>query len=724
MASYLARLGRFAYRRRVLVLTLWLALITILGAGAATLSGPTAETFSIPGTEAQRAQDLLVDRFPQAGGGAEARIVFAAPAGQKLTDPAHRAAINAALAPVRGGPHVATVTDPFQGAVNPAGNVAYAQVTYRVRANALTDADRDALAEARAAGRTAGLTVETGGDALRKPAGHGIGEVLGFGIAAVVLLITFRSLLAAGLPLLTAALGVATVLAGIHIGSGFTDLSSNTPTLALMLGTAVAIDYALFIVSRYRHEVAGGRVGIEAAGHAVGTAGSAVVFAGLTVVIALAALAVVNVPVLTQMGIAAAVAVTVAVLIALTLLPALLGFAGSRITGTTARPDSPAAPTAAPSPTAGVGVGERTMGRRWVGLVTRRPVVTLVVATLGLLALAIPALDLRLGLPGDELAAPGTTQRKAYDMLTAGFGPGFNGPLLVVVDVAGTGDPKAAAEEVTTAVRALPDVAAVGPATINPGGDTAILRVIPASAPDRPETTDLVHAIRNLDDQVPATVLVAGTTAINIDMSAKLGAALGPYLSVIVVLALLLLTVLFRAVWVPIKAIAGFLLSVAATFGAVVAVFQWGWLAELFGVAQTGPVISLMPVVLIGIVFGLSMDYEVFLVSRMREEYVQGATPADAVADGFGHSARVVTAAAIIMVSVFAGFVLSTDLMIKSIGFALAVAVLFDAFVVRMTIVPAAMTLLGRRAWALPSFLDRMLPRIDVEGESLATSRR
>ncbi|WP_123678916.1 MMPL family transporter [Couchioplanes caeruleus] len=729
MATYLYRLGRFAFRRRALVLTMWLALLAVLGVGAATLSGPTSESFSIPGTEAQQAQDLLADRFPQAGaGGAEARVVFAAPAGEKLTDPENRAAIEATVARLRTGARVGAVTDPLRSGVNPGGTVAYAQVTYKVPADALTEKDREALAGAAEAGRAAGLTVETGGDALREPAEQGIGEVIGFLVAAVVLLITFGSLVAAGLPLVTAILGVGAAMAGIQIVSGFVDLSSNTPTLALMLGTAVAIDYALFIVSRYRHEVAVGRAGIEAAGRAVGTAGSAVTFAGLTVIIALAALAVVNVPVLTQMGLAAVAAVAVAVLIALTLLPALLGFAGDRITGKRGRTRE-GSPGGSPG-TAGddrrgrtrdpEGGGVRpTAGRRWARLVTRRPVLTLLGATLALLVIAIPALDLRLGLPGDNMAGPQTTQRKAYDMLTAGFGPGFNGPLLVVVDAGPGADARAVAAEVSTAVTGLPDVARVGPATVNPAGDTAILQVIPRSAPDSRETTDLVHAIRDQDEALRGEIFVTGTTAVNIDMSAKLGAALGPYLAVIVILAFLLLTLLFRAVLVPLKAIAGFLLSVAATFGAVVAVFQWGWLAGPLGVEQTGPVVSLMPVILIGIVFGLAMDYEVFLVSRMREEHVQGAAPGQAVVNGFGHSARVVTAAAIIMISVFAGFVLSPDSMIKSIGFALAAAILLDAFVVRMTIVPAAMALLGRRAWALPRWLDRILPDVDVEGDRL-----
>jgi RND superfamily putative drug exporter len=713
MATYLYRLGRLAFRRRKLVLAIWLAMLGLLGVGAATLSGPTSGDFTIPGTEAQQAQDLLAERFPDASaGGAEARVVFAAPAGARLTDPGVRAAVDRTVADLRTGRQVAEVSDPLRGTVNEAGTIAYARVTFRVPAGEITEADRAALLDAAGTGRAAGLTVEAGGDALQAEPEQGLSEVIGFGVAAVVLTVTFGSLVAAGLPLLTAFLGVALTMAGITIASGFFDLSSSTSTLALMLGIAVSIDYALFIVSRYRHELALGRTGAEAAGRAVGTAGSAVTFAGLTVLVALTALAVVNIPVLTEMGLAAAGAVAVAVLIALTLLPALLGFTGRRLTGRGGNTRDIEADGARP-----------TLSLRWARLVTRRPVLTVVTAVAGLLLIAVPALDLRLGLPGDNMAAPDTTQRKAYDLMTAGFGAGFNGPLLVVVDAAGSAQPEAAATAAAAGIRALPGVVSVSPPRFNPAGDTAMLQVVPASAPDTTETTELVHTIRagagELRERTGADLAVTGTTAVTIDIAAKMGGALLPYLGVIVVLAFLLLTVLFRSVLVPLKAIAGFLLSVVATFGAVVAVFQWGWLADLIGVDQTGPIVSLLPVILIGIVFGLAMDYEVFLVSRMREEHVHGASPTRAVVDGFAHGARVVTAAAIIMISVFAGFVLAPDALIKSIGFALAAAILLDAFVVRMTIVPAVMALLGRRAWALPRWLDRLLPNVDVEGERL-----
>lgn len=692
MATLLYRIGRFSFRRRWAMTLAWLAVMVAAGVGMATLSTPAASTFSIPGTPAQEAIDLLAERFPQGpAGGATARIVFAAPDGQSLSTGANKAAVARAVADLGGSDQVAAVADP---AMNADATVAYATVTYSVPAADLSDDAHDTLDAVAAAARAAGLTVELDGDATLA-AGHApVGEIIGIIVAAVVLLITFGSLVAAGLPLVTALLGVGIGVAAIGIASRFVELSSTTSTLAMMLGLAVAIDYALFIVSRYRHELAEGREPAEAAGRAAGTAGSAVVFAGLTVVIALAGLAVVGIPFLTQMGVAAAGTVAVAVLIALTLLPALLGFAGRRIT----------AASVARRPQLGV---------RWGRAIARRPVVALLASAVGLGVVAIPALDLRLGMPTGASAAADSTQRKAYDLLADGFGPGFNGPLTVVVDAPGRAE--AAAAELTRTVAGLDDVTAVTPAITNPAGDTAIFTVIPSSAPDAVDTENLVHAIRGLSSAVGVT----GTTAINLDISDKLSDALVPYLALVVGLAFVLLALVFRSLLVPLKATLGFLLSVAATFGAVVAVFQWGWLAGLLGVTQTGPIISFLPILLIGIVFGLAMDYQVFLVTRMREDFVHGASPGDAVVSGFGHGARVVTAAALIMMSVFFGFMLGPEAIIKSIGFGLGVAILFDAIVVRMVLVPAAMALLGRAAWWLPRWLDRAMPNVDIEGAAL-----
>ncbi|MEU4197038.1 MMPL family transporter [Kribbella sp. NPDC026611] len=722
MATYLYRLGRFAFRRRRLVVLIWLGLLGAGVVGAVTLSGPTANGFSIPGTESQRAADLLNERFPQAGAdAATARIVFQAPLGSRLDRPE----VQQTLDRIAHAPQVARVLDPFAAkAISADGRTGYAQVTYDVPAADVTQAAKDAVDAAVAPARAAGLTVEYGGDALQPQDGQQLTEVIGIGVAAVVLLITFGSLVAAGLPLLSAIIGVGIGTTAISTLSGFTDIGSGTPILALMIGLAVSVDYALFIMSRYRHELAtdpaSSRAGFEpeeAAGRAVGTAGSAVVFAGLTVVIALAGLSVAGIPFLTQMGLAAAFTVVIAVAIALTLLPALLGFAGHRVL----RGRIPGLRTPDPEDAREGSAGARVaVGRRWGRLVSRRPLAVLVVAVVGLGVLAVPAASIELGLPDDSTAAPGSTQRKAYELLAAGFGAGFNGPLMVVVDAGGAPDPKAAAAATAAAAGRLPDVVMVSPARFNPAGNTALLTVIPASGPSTQQTRHLVKAIRALPDPRGTEASVTGATAVNIDISDKLGAALAPYLGLIVGLAYLLLMLVFRSVLVPLKATLGFLLTVVATFGTLVAVFQWGWLAGLFGVAgQTGPVISMLPIFLIGVVFGLAMDYQIFLVTRMREEHVHGAAPRVAVVDGFAHSARVVTAAAVIMTAVFSGFILSGQALIREMGFGLALAVVIDAFVVRMTVVPAVMTLLGRRAWYLPGWLDRLLPNIDVEGDSL-----
>lgn len=680
-------------------------------------------SFSIPGTEAQKAFDLLEQRFPgMSADGATARVVFKAPAGERMTDADNKATVEKTVKELGDGSEVVSVTDPYQAhAVSKDGTVAYTSVKYKVSGMELKDASRDALEDAGKDARKAGLTVEIGGDALQAGAEPGAaGEIVGLAIAAVVLVITLGSLVAAGLPLLTAIIGVGIGVSTITALAKTLDLGDTTSTLALMIGLAVGIDYALFIVSRYRSELAEGRSREEAVGRATGTAGSAVVFAGLTVVIALAGLAVVNVPMLTKMGLAAAGTVVVAVLIALTMVPALLGYAGKRVKaagvkrgqrgavgddGTSGKPARPG------------------LGARWASFVIRRPAAVLLLGVVGLGTIAVPASHLELGLPDDGSQPTSTTQRRAYDLLSEGFGPGFNGPLMMVVDAKGSDAPKAAATTVTDRIKGLKDVGTVTPAMFNKAGDTATITVIPSSKPSSVQTEDLVHAIRDKGADIRADtgakVLVTGTTAMNIDFSQKLNDALIPYLGLVVGLAFLLLIAVFRSVLVPLKAALGFLLSVLAALGAVVAVFQWGWLGGLIGVEQTGPIMSMMPIFMVGVVFGLAMDYEVFLVTRMREAYVHGESPAQAIVTGFRHSARVVAAAAAIMIAVFGGFITSGESMIKMIGFGLAIAVFFDAFVVRMAIVPAVLALLGKKAWWLPKWLDRAVPNVDVEGEGL-----
>ncbi|MFH8490560.1 MMPL family transporter [Streptomyces longisporoflavus] len=728
MATFLYKLGRLAFRRRHFVALIWVALLTLAGVGAASAPTAASSSFSIPGTEAQKAFDLLEERVPEASAdGASAKVVFKAPDGEKVTDPANKADIEKTVAALKSGSdEVARADSPFATkTVSKDGSTAYATVSYKVTSMELTEDSRDALEKTTDEARESGLTVEVGGDALQAMPETGATEIIGIAVAAVVLVITFGSLIAAGLPLLTALIGVGIGVSSITALASALDLGTTTSTLAMMIGLAVGIDYALFIVSRYRGELADGREREEAAGRAVGTAGSAVVFAGLTVVIALVGLAVVNIPMLTKMGFAAAGTVVIAVLIALTLIPALLGYAGKKVkpTGEKSKVLGGGRKKDAAADAAEEKQPKDNLGTRWARFVVRRPLTVLLVGVIGLGAAALPVSSLELGLPDDGSQPTSTTQRKAYDLVSDGFGPGFNGPLMTVADLKGSDDPKAAAGQIRKTISGLDDVLSVAPPVINKAGDTAIISVVPSSKPSGIETENLVHAIRDagadIKSDTGASVMVTGTTAMNIDVSEKLNDALLPYLALVVGLAFLLLIVVFRSVLVPLKAALGFLLSVLAALGAVVAVFQWGWLGSVFGVEQTGPIMSMMPIFMVGVVFGLAMDYEVFLVTRMREAYVHGERPGQAIVTGFRHGARVVSAAAVIMIAVFAGFIGSTEQMVKMIGFGLAIAVFFDAFIVRMALVPAVLALLGKKAWWLPRWLDRALPNVDVEGEGL-----
>lgn len=716
MASFLYRVGRYAFENRRRVLAAWLLVLIVVGGLAGAFAKSANAQLSIPGVESVTATELLQERFPQgAAGGATARIVFAVPDGQSVTDPATKGAIEKVLASASGDDQVVAVSDPFETqAVSPDGTVAYATVTYGVPVDNITEAARSELLASAAGSDSGGLRVEVGGEATQAQAASAATEGLGVLVALLVLAVAFGSMVAAGLPLLTALIGVAVGMAGTMAISSVVEMTSTAPILGLMVGLAVGIDYALFISIRHKQHLADGMEPLEAAAMAVGTAGSAVVFAGATVMIALAGLTVVGISFLTTMGLVAAGMVGIAVLVALTLVPALLGFAGARFNRW-------------PVP----GLRRRqarlrtteSFGARWATLVTRRPAAFLVAAVIGVGVLAVPALDLTLGLPDEGNLGSETTQRQAYDLLSDGFGPGFNGPLTVVIDGRGSTGTQGAADAAARAIGKLPDVVAVSPAVLNPAGDTAIVTAFPKSGPADTATKELVGAIRDLQPRLNETtgaeVYVTGNTALGIDISDKLTGALPLFLLVVVGLSLILLTLAFRSILVPLKATGGFLLSLAATFGALVAVFQWGWFADLLGVEATGPIMSFLPVLLIGLLFGLAMDYEVFLVSRMREDYVHGASPRESVIGGFRHGARVVTAAALIMASVFSGFILGDDATIKSIGFALAFGVLVDAFVVRMTIVPAVMALLGHRAWYLPAWLDRILPDVDIEGAAL-----
>ncbi|WP_405476838.1 MMPL family transporter [Streptomyces canus] len=725
MATFLYRIGRWAFRRRRLVGGLWLGALLLAVAAAAMAPAGEEEDLSMPGTESQKAFDLLDERFPQSNSqGAEARLVFRAPDGQRVTARENKAAVEDALGSLDGGGQVASTTDPYAtGAVSEDGTIAYSTITYTADAVDLTGSTKSALEDAASQARDAGLTVEIGGSALdAEEELGGTTELIGVAVAAVVLILALGSLVAAGLSLLTAFTGVAIAFGLVSALAVPLGLTSTVAILALMLGLAVGIDYALFITSRFRDERAQGSEPEEAAGRAVGTAGSAVVFAGATVIIALAGLGVVGIPELTKMGMGGAGAVALAVLVALTLVPALFGFFGRRVLSRRIRKATrPGSERPHRVPAA---AGRPGLGTRWARFVLRRPMAVLMISGLGLGAVALPVLSLELGLPGDESKSVQTTQRRAYDLLSEGFGPGFNGPLTVVVDMSASEDTRATTDLVVKTVGGVDGVASVGDPVLSRTKDTAVLTAVPRTAPNSGETKDLVHAIRDtvpgVEADTGAAVLVTGTTAMNIDISEAMSDALVPYLTVVIGLAVLLLTVVFRSVLVPVKAALGFLLSVGAAFGVLVAVFQWGWAADLLGIEQTGPVMSLMPILIIGIVFGLAMDYEVFLLTRMREAYVHGASPGEAIVSGFRHSGRVVAAAAIIMISVFAGFVGMSSPTIQTMGVGLAAAVAFDAFVVRMAIAPAVLALLGHRAWWLPRILNRVLPNVDIEGEALS----
>jgi RND superfamily putative drug exporter len=703
MATVLYRLGRFSFHRRGRVVALWVLLLVLLAGAFAAFSGSSTSKFEMPGTESQRALDSLAKEFPQASG-VTGTIVVAAAQGEKLTA-ANVAPLVKQAAAV---PGALAALDPFQsGAVSADGRYALVQVQFKEPAEDITDAQREAFVHV---GDPAGrLRVEHGGEIVKSTVEVGGSEAVGILIAAVVLIVTFGSLVAAGMTLLNALIGVAVGMCGLFALSGVVELTSVTPVLALMLGLAVGIDYSLFITSRYRQFLMEGMDPAEAAGRATGTAGSAVVFAGATVVIALAGLAVAGIPFLTVMGLAAAGTVAVAVLVALTLLPALLSYAGPRVLPRKQRTGGRHQETI-----------QSGAGHAWARIVIRLRVPIMLAGILGLAALTLPAQDLRLALPDAGTATEGSPARAAYDLTSEGFGPGFNARLVAVVTGPDAKATTAAAGQAAEVIKKTAGVLAVTPPQANAAGTTALLTIIPKEGPTALATEEAVHAIRGkVADISGADIAVTGATAVGIDVSEKLADAMPVYLLLVVGLSVLLLMLEFRSILVPVKAALGFLLTVGSTFGITVAIFQQGHLADLVGLDVPGPLVSFLPILLIGILFGLAMDYQVFLVSRMREDFVHGDTARQATINGMRDNARVVTAAALIMSAVFGGFVFMDDPTIKSMGFGLAVGVLIDAFVVRMTLVPAVMSMFGRAAWWLPRFLDRALPNLDVEGEQL-----
>jgi RND superfamily putative drug exporter len=713
MSKMLYRLGHWAVRHRRRVVLGWLAVLVAVVASAGAWGGSTSDVFEIPGTESQRAQDLLAERFPDQAG-SSATVVFASPDGTPLAEGANRAAIDETIAGMAAAPGVLAVIDPFTaGTVSPGGDIAFASVRYGVEATEVPEEDLAAMHAAAAPAEAAGVQVEYGGEVGEmEEIGH-TSELIGLGVAVLVLLFSFGSVVAMGLPIVSALLGVGVGLTGITLVAGFTDLSATAPILATMIGLAVGIDYALFIVTRHRQNLAEGHSVEESAARANATAGGAVVFAGMTVVIALAGLTVIGIPFLSVMGLAAALTVFLAVVIAVTMLPALLGFAGHSIDRW----------RIGRSRTGSAAESANTLSARWARRVIARPGIALVGGLAIMFVLAVPALSMRLGMPDDGSQPAETTRRQAYDLLAAGFGPGFNGPLTVVVDTAASTDPDALAA-VSGAIAADPNVLRTGDAILNPAGDTAILTVIPRTSPSSSQTEDLVHRLRSdvlapVDATVGTDTSVTGLTATLIDVSDKMTSALPKFMAIVIGLTMILLLVVFRSILVPVKAALAILLSIASSFGVIVAVFQWGWLKDVIGLHETIPIISFLPMLMFAILFGLSMDYEVFILSRIREDFVRTGKARESVLSGLTSSARVITAAALIMISVFASFILGDDPTIKMFGLGFSIAVLLDATVVRMMIVPAVMALFGDRGWWLPRWLDRLIPDLDVEGQHL-----
>ncbi|MEP7160894.1 MAG: MMPL family transporter [Dermatophilaceae bacterium] len=749
MTTLLHRLGGLAYRRPLPIVIVWLLLLGSVIGLAVTSGGHISSSMTIDGTPSQQVIDQLHKELPAASGG-QGIIVFTVPEGERLDTGARAASIAHSATDITALPVV--VDRPASGAPTPAGaqagspaatgptspsptqrplvvngspvpgvlvskdgSVAMLQMQFTTRVDALPEGTTDtivAIAErdTSASGITA-LPSESL-QAMHPPiGGH---EAIGLGIAFLVLVLTLGSLRAAGLPLITALTGVAIGVGGAFALSRTITLTTATPALALMVGLAVGIDYALFIVNRQRRLILiEGLSAADATAKAVATAGSAVVFAGSTVVIALTGLTIIGIGFLTTMALVAATTVALAVLIALTLIPAGLGLLGEGVVSAKARATGRA-----------VTANEETrFGNRWVSRLVRRPWVAVigVVAILGLAA--VPASTMRLGMPTGATDSLGSSSRTSYDAITRGFGEGFNAPLIVVAHPKekATLDQQSIAS-ITRGLTATDGVATATPTGMSADRSLALFTVIPDAGPDDEGTAQLVQTLRDPGFDVATstdiTLGVTGLTAVNLDISERLGDVLPEYIAIIVGLSLILLLLVFRSLVIPVKATIGFLLSITATFGLTTAVFQWGWLMGLVGIDTGGPLLSFLPIMVTGILYGLAMDYQVFLVSAMHEAKAHGMPARAAIVHGFDHSSRVVVAAAIIMTSVFAGFVFSEDPMIKQFGFALAVGVMIDAFLVRMTFVPAVMSLLGEHAWWLPKWLDRLIPSIDIEGTS------
>ncbi|WP_280266337.1 MMPL family transporter [Nocardia wallacei] len=751
MSVYLYRWGRFAFRRKWIVLPVWIVLFLIVGGLGGKLSEPMSNDFNIPNLPSERATDILDKHFPGMSQAFQfdavtGTYVIAAPAGQKLTDEANHAAVRDLIAKIGTldiVDHSKPLEDPIAAAeqmgclaperdsdafsskcsnaplnvLNTTNPDAVAVVTVPFTIKQFTDVtadNRKAAYDIADDARAAGLTVEMDGTiAMENQQPSGKAEMIGMGFALIVMIVAFGAIVAAFVPIITAIVGLGVTMSVIMLGTSFVDVPSFTTFLASMIGIALSIDYALFIVSRYKHELAVQDSAEQAAGTALGTAGAAVVFAGGTVIIALVGLSIVGIRFLTFMGLGGALAAAFAVLTAITLMPALLGAFGRLLF----KPKLPVIAQHDPEDDSSV-----TNGMRVAQLIGKAPAVALVLSIIVLALAAGPATHLQLGLPGEDSMPADTTVRKAYDLRTEGFGEGSNGKLMVVAELSGVPPEQrqAAVQALRDKLAAYPDMDYVTEPQVSQDGAGALLNAVPKTGPNNQDTKDLVRDARDAESSLHAQYGIeygiTGTTAIYADVDHALLSKIVPYLAIVAGAAFLLLIAVFRSVLVPLTAALGFLLSMAATFGATVLIFQDG---KLGLISDPRPIVSFLPIMLIGLVFGLAMDYQVFLVTRMREEFVHGATPKEAVIKGYHHGARVVTSAAIIMIFVFGSFILEADTTAKSMGFALAAGVLFDAFLVRMVLIPSLLILMGKWAWWIPNWLSKIVPDIDVEGARL-----
>jgi RND superfamily putative drug exporter len=706
----LRRLASFCYRRRRAVVGAWVVLLAALVGLSSAAGGEFDNAFDLPGSESQDAADLLEDGGFDGRAGSTIHAVVEADRG--VDDPEVRERFEAFLAAVRLEVPDVEVVSPYERGgerqVADGGRIAYAELNLADRPTSELGEAGDTLEEFAASAQVPGVRIELGGDpeVVGAEAEMG-GEAIGLLAAVVILLIAFGSVLAMGLPIVTALCGIGAGTAIVALTANVLTMPTFTQQLVLMLGIGVGIDYALFIVTRYRQALQGGRDPQAAVVIAITTAGRAVLFAGGTVVISVLGLFVTGLAFSRALAIAAAIGVLMTMLASITLLPAVLGFVGRTIDrfglphrGRDADP-------------------RRAFWYRWSRIVQRRPVPGLVIGVVVLVVLAAPMFAIRLGFADNGNRDTDDTTRQAYDLLAEGFGPGFNGPLVLAAALPDGAD-DGVLDRLAAEVDATEGVDGVTPATVNEAGDVAVMQVFPTTSPQDEATSDLVYRMR--DDVVPGvvgdsgvTVHIGGATAAAVDFADYQMERLPWFIAAVLLLSFLLLMITFRSLFVPLKAVAMNLLSIGAAYGVVVAVFQWGWLGDLIGAGEPGPVESWAPMMLFAIVFGLSMDYEVFLLSRIKEEYDRTGDNAEAVADGLAATARVITAAAAIMFCVFAGFVLSVDRAIQLFGLGLAVAVLVDATIVRMVLVPATTELLGDRNWWFPRWLDRIVPRIQVE---------